>query len=131
MILILGCIVCNICVLTLSLNITMPKIMACVAILACISATYYMLRGFKKYAAPAYTAYMMFCAIFCRLCTIGMAVRFGGIENELLTAALVGGNTVLFGAYLVLSIAKDIGKKNSFNACGLILVIVSFFMLQL
>ena len=119
----LGCIAANIAVLCSTYSVRMPKILACVAILACLSALYYTLRGFKKYAAKSYIAFMFFCSAFCMFCTIAMAIRFGGVDDSL-TAWLVSGNVVLFACFQMLTVTKNLGKRHTFSVCGFIIGIV-------
>ncbi len=121
----LGCIIGNINVLIQSYEFDMPKILAAVAILACVSAAYYALRGFKKYTAPAYTVFMFICSVFNMLCIIGTAIRIGGTEHEIITAFIVVMNTVLFSCFQLLAIPKDFGKARSFGAAYVILGIVA------
>lgn len=124
LILSVGCIIANVYVLSQDFEMSMPRILACVSIFACLSALYYVFVGFKKYAAEAYTSYMLICSLFCMLCTIGTAVRFGGIGRDLVTGLLVASNSMLFAGFLMLCVPKDFGKKNTYFTCIAILVIV-------
>lgn len=119
------CVILNINVGATHYELThMPKLLACTALLACVSALYYAFRGFKKYAAPAFTAYMLICGTFCIFCTVAMANQFGGTDFKTIGAFLVVENSLLSSFFFVLSLSKNVGKKYSVICSALILAIV-------
>ena len=120
----IGCIVGNACVFGQTFDASMPKVMAGAAILACLSGLYYTFRGFKKYAAPAYAAYMTLCAVYSMLTTVAAAIQLGSRDSVLLTAIIVAENALTFSCYQILVIQKDLGKARTLTAGCVILGLV-------
>ena len=101
-------------------NLVLPYILAGEALLAIASALYYTSRGYQKYAAPAYKAYMIICAIYFQTLCVGNAINQGAyLDSKVGVAALVMTNSLVFGLFLLLGVAKDMGKKVTYTICGI------------
>ena len=98
----------------------LPHLLAGIALIATISALYYAFRGFKKYAAPAYKAYMIICAVFFQTLCVGNAINLSASQmGKPGLAAVVMTNSLIFGLFLLLGVAKDMGKKLTYTICGI------------
>lgn len=128
MILLLGNAGGNIHVLFTSYGVAFPVILAATALLAILSALYYSFRGYSKNAAPAYKVYMFICAdYFLALCCAN-AVNMSQQLGKAAVATLTATNCIIFGLFLLLAFAKDMGKKQTYALCAVaqILTLVEF-----
>ncbi|MCQ2435940.1 MAG: hypothetical protein MJ101_03445 [Clostridia bacterium] len=111
----------NIFVLVQSYGLVFSRILACVAILAILSAVYYCVKGYKKSSAPAYKAYMILSALFFQGLTVDIAIDLDSYYNveKYVLIILIAANCLIFGLLLLLGFAKDLGKART-NFIGIL-----------
>lgn len=121
--------ICNVVVIVG--NQTYSVVLRClsgVALIATASALYYLLRGFSKNSAPAYKAFMIICAVYFQAICCANAVASDLYANKLSSGLFALTNSLLFGLFLLLGVAKDMGKKQTF-AIGVISIVLTLLTL--
>ncbi len=121
--------ICNVVVIVG--NQTYSVVLRClsgVALIATASALYYLLRGFSKNSAPAYKAFMIICAVYFQAICCANAVTSDQYANKLSSGLFALSNSLLFGLFLLLGVAKDMGKKQTF-AIGVISIVLTLLAL--
>lgn len=113
----------NIHTLFTSYDSVFPVILAALALLAMVSALYYCFRGYSKNAAPSYKAYMIISAVYFQALCCGNAATMSEEMGKVVISFLVLTNSLLFGLFLLLGIAKDMGKKQTTAICAIALAL--------
>ena len=131
LVLLLLSVICNIIIIVG--NQTYPVVLKClsgVALIATASAIYYIVRGFSKNSAPAYKAFMIISAVYFQAICCTNAVAPEQFSNTLYVGIFVATNCLLFGLFLLLGVAKDMGKKQTFTICIISIVLTLLALIE-
>ena len=97
------------------------KVTCAVLFLAMLCGLFYLVKGFRKDAAKFYRFYMSVSAfavlvVLIAACVVGVTgVTNGGIGFILMVTVGI----VLYGSFLLLGYAKDLGKKKNYIICAI------------
>ncbi len=123
--------ICNIIILSGGQTYSIAlKCISIIALIAIASAFYYTFRGYTKASAPAYKAYMIICAVYFQTICCVNAIAPNQYSNTLYVGVFVASNSLLFGLFLLLGIAKDMGQKQTFAICIISLVLTLLALIE-
>ena len=93
-----------------------------------MSALYYFFRGYSKYAAPSYKAYMIICALVYQAIACENAVTVATQAKILPTCIVIATTCLSFGLFILLAVGNDIGKKRSYTICAIKIILIMMIL---